>query len=215
MHFIKKFGVFLIDTGRQKLHNKQSTENCIWMRDSYLPAAKQKQRRRQMVVRKAISQDIDRIMEIYARAKIYMNENGNPGQWINGYPAKSLIESDIEKGQSFVCEAPDTKEIYGVFAFILGEDPTYKVIEGGQWLNQKPYGTIHRIGSAGRVKGIFAAAMDFCMNQVDNLRIDTHANNLTMQHLVEKHGFQKCGTIYVHDGSPRIAYHFCKANSID
>ena len=62
MHFIKKFGVFLIDTGRQKLHNKQSTENCIWMRDSYLPAAKQKQRRRQMVVRKAISQDIDRIM---------------------------------------------------------------------------------------------------------------------------------------------------------
>ena len=106
MHFIKKFGVFLIDTGRQKLHNKQSTENCIWMRDSYLPAAKQKQRRRQMVVRKAISQDIDRIMEIYARAKIYMNENGNPGQWINGYPAKSLIEMCIRDRENLVQAAP-------------------------------------------------------------------------------------------------------------
>ena len=27
-----------------------------------------------------------------------------------------------------------------------------------------------------------------------------------MQHLIEKNGFQRCGIIYVEDGSPRIAY---------
>lgn len=27
-----------------------------------------------------------------------------------------------------------------------------------------------------------------------------------MQHLICKNGFQKCGIIYVEDGSPRIAY---------
>ena len=29
-----------------------------------------------------------------------------------------------------------------------------------------------------------------------------------MQKQIEKSGFKKCGTIYVEDGSPRIAYHW-------
>ena len=30
----------------------------------------------------------------------------------------------------------------GVFAFIIGDDPTYQVIEDGGWLNDNPYGAI-------------------------------------------------------------------------
>ena len=41
--------------------------------------------------------------------------------------------------------------LHGVFAFILGEDPTYGVIEDGQWLSGDPYGTIHRI-AGGRLR---------------------------------------------------------------
>jgi predicted GNAT family N-acyltransferase len=50
------------------------------------------------------------------------------------------------------------------------------------------------------------------LEQTDNIRIDTHADNAKMQALLEEHGFEKCGTIYVHDGisehSPRIAYQY-------
>lgn len=39
-----------------------------------------------------------------------------------------------------------------------------------------------------------------------NIRIDTHADNKTMQHLIEADGFTRCGIIYIADGTPRIAY---------
>ena len=43
-------------------------------------------------------------------------------------------------------------------------------------------------------------------NKCDNLRIDTHKDNKIMINLIEKAGFERCGTIYVDDGTPRIAY---------
>ena len=40
-----------------------------------------------------------------------------------------------------------------------------------------------------------------------HLRIDTHGDNITMQHLVKKLGFVQCGTIYVEeDNYPRLAF---------
>jgi hypothetical protein len=33
---------------------------------------------------------------------------------------------------------------------MIGKDPTYAVIENGNWLNDEPYGVIHRIASNGR-----------------------------------------------------------------
>lgn len=38
------------------------------------------------------------------------------------------------------------------------------------------------------------------------VRLDTHADNVPMQRAAEVLGFQRCGTIWVEDGSPRIAY---------
>ena len=62
----------------------------------------------------------------------------------------------------------------------------------------------------GKVKGIFNCAIRYCKGISDNIRIDTHKSNLIMQNLIEKNGFEKCGTIYVADGSPRIAYQWVK-----
>ena len=39
-----------------------------------------------------------------------------------------------------------------------------------------------------------------------SIRSDTHADNKTMQHLIEADGFTRCGIIYIADGTPRIAY---------
>ena len=138
--------------------------------------------------------DLDAIMQIYARARQEMAANGNPTQWGTSFPPQDLIEEDIDTNRLFVYL--HNGEMEAVFAFVLGPDPTYAKIEDGQWLNDAlPYGTIHRLASAGK-----------CLEHCESLRADTHADNKIMQHLLEKNGFTRCGIIHVADGTPRIAY---------
>jgi len=158
-----------------------------------------------MIIRKAKPNDLKQILKVYEKAREYMRQSGNPNQWGNNKPRQELLESDIAKGELFVGEN-DSGEINFVFAFILGADPTYSYIENGNWLSDAPYGTIHRIASDGKVKGVVKMAVDYCKNTISNLRIDTHEDNKTMQHVLEKLGFLRCGIIYIEDGTPRIAY---------
>ena len=161
-----------------------------------------------MIIRKALIDDIDKIMNIYSIAQDFMIKSGNPNQWSHDYPKRELIEQDIEDETSIViC---DGDAIRGVFALFSGLEPTYEYIENGRWLNDDEYVTLHRIASDGKAKGIFKYAVDYCKTVSDNIRIDTHADNAVMQRLIEKNGFVKCGTIYVRDGSPRIAYQWCR-----
>lgn len=148
--------------------------------------------------------DLPDILSIYEHARTFMAESGNPAQWADGYPQRELLLQDIERRQLYLCR--DTRTVYGVFAFIIGEDETYARIENGSWLSDTPYGTIHRIAGNGRERGVFAEVLSWCEKKIPHLRIDTHRDNRVMQHLIVKHGFRKCGTIYVSDGSPRIAY---------
>ncbi len=158
-----------------------------------------------MKIRKAKLSDMDRILKIYAYARQFMVETGNPNQWAaQGYPKRSLLEADIEKGNLYVMEEADG--IRGVFAFVIGADPTYERIDGGQWLNDRTYGTIHRIAGDGTVKGLLRQCVDFGFTLIDNIRIDTHKDNKIMQHLIEKCGFTYCGIITGSDGNPRLAY---------
>lgn len=159
-----------------------------------------------LFVRKSEEKDIPRIMEIYGIAQEYMIAHGNPSQWGHFYPKEELIREDIRQGISYVvCEE---EEIHGVFALCGGEDPTYLKIYEGSWLNDEPYLTIHRTASDGRVHGVVRCVSEFAKGLSDNVRIDTHHNNKTMQSQVLKAGFTPCGIIYVDDGSPRIAYHW-------
>lgn len=161
------------------------------------------------MIRLAETKDLDAIMKVYAAARAYMALSGNPHQWgDDGYPHRGLLEEDIEKRRLYVIEEGGT--VHAVFAFMLGDDPTYAYIEDGQWPNQKPYGTIHRIASDGQIKGMFTKAFDFCRSRIDEIRIDTHHDNKTMQHVVTKHGFVRCGIIYLENGDPRIAYQYSK-----
>ncbi len=156
-------------------------------------------------IRKGTVADIDAIMACYDAAKRYMRQNGNHNQWINGYPSRELVTDDIASGISYV-GVDDHGDVAMAFVFIIGEDPTYAVIEDGQWPDSLPYGTIHRLGSNGRHHGILRICVDFCMGAIDNIRLDTHADNITMQRAAEKLDFRRCGIIRCADGSPRIAY---------
>ena len=153
-------------------------------------------------IRPALQAELDEIEKIYEDARKFMIQNGNPTQWQNGYPQRELLEEDIHEGNLYVVCIAD--KLCGVFMFAMGEDPTYAYIEDGAWQSNEPYGTIHRIASC--ASGVFASAVAFCRGKCAHLRVDTHADNKPMQHLAEKHGFQRCGIIYVEDGTPRIAY---------
>lgn len=160
-------------------------------------------------VRHSEPHDLEDILRIYASARAFMRDSGNPDQWGDSWPPDELAAEDIEQGRSLVIEADDGV-VRGVFAFILGEDPTYSYIEDGAWLNDEPYATIHRIASDGVVHGVFGAAVAYGLGIVDNLRVDTHENNSAMQRAISREGFERCGIIYIEDGTPRIAYQLCR-----
>ncbi len=156
-----------------------------------------------MLVRRATYDDLERMKEIFACARKYMKEHGNPTQWKDDRPDIGLILDDIAKHNSYVIE--DDKRIVGTFACIKGIEPTYLEIDG-KWLNDDEYVTIHRIASDGSVKGIFDQAIRYCESFDVDIRIDTHKDNKTMIHLIERSGFTYCGIIIVDDGTPRLAY---------
>ena len=148
--------------------------------------------------------DLPRILEIYDIAKAYMGANGNPNQWNGAYPDLETLRTDIEKQRLYVYKKDG--RIHGVFMLLLEEEPTYAYIEDGSWREETPYGTIHRLAGDGEVKGLFAKCVAFCEKKVPYLRADTHFDNHTMQHLLEKNGFERRGIIYLKNGDPRIAY---------
>jgi len=159
-----------------------------------------------MMIRKAEMEDIPALHRVFQAARAYMVKSGNPNQWDEDYP-ECMLEGDIGRGQLYVvCDGAGT--VHAAFAFVLGDDPTYGVIQDGDWKSDEPYGTIHRMGSDGTVHGVFAQSLDYCKGLISHIRADTHHDNHTMQHLLEKHGFQRCGIIHVYDGSPRIAYQY-------
>ena len=156
-------------------------------------------------IRQSTADDIDRIMEVYDSAKQYMRSQGNLYQWTGEYPDRKTILNDIAHRSHYIAE-DDEGNILMTFSFILEEDPTYRVIENGKWLNDKPYGTIHRIASSGRSGGMLKACVDFCKEMTDNIRIDTHADNSPMQNALHRLDFKFCGLIYTREGFPRLSF---------
>lgn len=159
---------------------------------------------REISIDKAKMQDMPRILEIYAYARNFMRENGNPTQWEDLETIRKNLVTDIEHENLYLIKTGEN--IHGAFAFIIGDDPTYAKIEHGQWLSDKEYGTIHRVASDGTLHGLMGIIVEFCSGKINHLRIDTHEDNKIMQHLILKNGFNKCGIIHISDGSPRLAY---------
>ena len=160
-----------------------------------------------MIIREAEEKDIGEIMAIVAQAKQYFRENGIP-QWQSEYPCADDIRKDIGHGGMVVEE--DGQIIAYCFVAIM-DDPNYAYIEG-EWLNQRPYIVLHRtcVSSSCKDKGIGRLFTKYAKQMAQqagiyDLRADTHEKNASMRRMLEKDGFVECGTIYVADGSPRVA----------
>jgi RimJ/RimL family protein N-acetyltransferase len=157
-----------------------------------------------MKIRKSQLSETDIILEIYAGAKLFMQETGNKNQWVAGYPSKELILKDISNETSYVCI--DNDEIVGVFCFIRGDDITYSKIYDGKWLNDEPYGVIHRLAGKRTGKGVAASCLQWCFEQCGNIKVDTHQDNIVMQKILKDNGYSQCGIIYLENGTQRIAF---------
>ena len=144
-------------------------------------------------------------MELYDAARAFMRSRGNTVQWVGGYPSREMILEGIEGGDQYVC----THEggIAATFWFALAPEPTYAEIYDGAWLDDAPYGVVHRLASDGSVRGVGEVCLRWCLDRCGNIRVDTHRDNTVMQNLLERIGYRKCGVIIIGDGTPRDAFH--------
>ena len=157
-----------------------------------------------MIIRKTNFSDLESVMEIYRLAREFMVTTGNKDQWWDGYPPRDLILQDIENGESYVVD--ENGEILAVFLYKHGIDPTYINIENGAWLNDEPYGVIHRIAVKAKGRGIASFVFDTVYSWCKNVRIDTHEDNEPMKRALAKNGFEYCGIIHIANGDRRIAF---------
>lgn len=157
-----------------------------------------------MEIRNTRMEELDTVMEIYAHARKFMAEHDNPTQWKDNWPPREYIERDIIQGKSYV--AVDGDVIGAVFYFAKEHDASYDKIYDGQWLNDEPYAVVHRIASAGTIKGAGSFCMNWASAQCRNIRIDTHEDNYVMQNMLKKCGFQQCGIVFCEIGEKRIAF---------
>lgn len=169
-----------------------------------------------MYIRKTEAADIPAILNIYKNARSFMRRNGNGTQWSEDYPGEISLRADIEKGCSYVCcsdrdtacgTACSAKSgiICASFYFAEEAEPSYRSIQG-RWLNDEPYGVVHRIACCEAGRGIGSFCLQYCLSNAANIRIDTHKDNLPMRALLKKTGFVYCGIILLNDGSERLAF---------
>lgn len=157
-----------------------------------------------MEIRIATKDDFENICSIFASAREYMRLNGNSDQWRDGYPYPEIIQEDIDSNTCHVCVENDT--IIGVFTLFDGPDTCYGTIFNGTWLNDAPYGVIHRIAVNSNRRGVASRCIAFCEERYTDLRIDTHRDNIPMRRFLQKHGFIECGTVIIDNGEERIAF---------
>lgn len=156
-------------------------------------------------IKKSVVADIPVIMQLLECGRQKMRANGNLEQWTDGNPKQSLIEADINNGNSYILE--EEGKAVATFAFIEGPDITYNNIYEGEWKeNTLPYHVIHRMASVHGVHGVFKDILEYCFERCNNIRIDTHRQNSIMRNALSKYGFEYCGIIYLLDGAERLAY---------
>lgn len=166
--------------------------------------------RKNLRFRKGEENDLEQIMELVADAQNWFAKQ-NIDQWQDGYPTQGIILSDILGGDNYIVELNGV--ISATFAAFFDGEPTYSVIKGKGWLNENRYAVVHRIAVTDRCrrKGIAKEILHFveelCAEQgVNDIRIDTHCDNLAMRSLLKKMGYTHCGRITLTSGASREAY---------
>lgn len=159
-------------------------------------------------LRPARPEELETAMEIIASAKRHLREQGID-QWQAGYPDRACIRQDIASGKAFF--AVDKNEVLGYLCVDYDGEPAYDRLDG-EWRSDGEYAVVHRMAfsESARGKGMSGAVFRLVEEMsrqrgVHSLRVDTDAGNQKMQHVLEREGFSRRGTIWF-DGSEKIAF---------
>jgi RimJ/RimL family protein N-acetyltransferase len=165
-------------------------------------------------LRKAEPSDLPDILAIIEDGRRTLQKSGIP-QWQNGDgPNQEILAKDIDQQTCYILMVEDTLAGVGVLCSEI--DPAYEAIFNGSWQphSQATYTAIHRVALKSFFQGqglalvllrsLVTAAR---LQGATDIRIDTHPQNLAMQHLIKKAGFVYQGDVIldVNDGE-RYAY---------
>ncbi|PKH51314.1 GNAT family N-acetyltransferase [Tenacibaculum sp. Bg11-29] len=165
-----------------------------------------------MKIRLSVISDSESIMKIIKGAQKLL-ASLNIDQWQDGYPNEVQILNDIKNNESYVILNKEQK-IIATFMFTTNKEPNYSIIDG-EWLtnNLAKYGVIHRVAVSQKTtnKGIAKHIISYCeaslkKQEIPAMRIDTHNDNLGMQHILNKLSYIYCGIITVTNGDSRLAF---------
>lgn len=161
-----------------------------------------------MLIRKTLPEDLPLLDTIFDECRAYMAKEGNPTQWDKNYPTSAVVAEDIKQGHGYVC-LNDAGEV--VASFALGDsEPEYERMRDGSWHSDAPYIVVHRMGARpGHGAGQFIFA--WLMARYPHIRIDTHQDNKTMYHILEKLGFKRTGVVTYEGYGDRICFDYVSA----
>ena len=169
-----------------------------------------KQRRIEMEFTKAVETDVDSVMNIIKQAQGYFKEQ-KINQWQDNYPNIEIIKNDIINENGYILLRDNN--VVGTVVITFDGEKNYEYISDGKWISNGEYAVIHRMAIDSNYKGIGLSSEiiknieAICFKRdVHSIKIDTHKENIPMQKLLSKNGFQYCGIIYLEDKSKRIAF---------
>lgn len=141
-------------------------------------------------LRQSTLDDLPRVIDIIEGAKKTLRDRG-VDQWQQGYPDNEILKQDIQEDISYVLMLDG--EVVGVAALQQGYDKNYQDMTSGAWSDNSEvtYSIIHRIAVEAGHQGQHLSAsliqqlltMSYYLGYRD-VRIDTHPENLVMQHVI-------------------------------
>ena len=161
-----------------------------------------------MELRPAIRDEAELCYQCIEDARAYHSSLGFE-QWHPGYPTLQTVLEDIAEGRGYAFA--DENGVIGYCCIIIGDEPAYREINGA-WKTDRPYAVVHRMAfsAAARGRGLSHEAIglikEFCLsNRIAAIRADTQDENIVMQHILDREGFEYCGLVSF-DGGPKLAY---------
>ena len=152
--------------------------------------------------------DVSVCYEIIEDGRAFQQEQGFI-QWTEKYPNRDTIVEDIQRQKGYVLKSD--QDILGYMLIDFDGEPAYDTIKGA-WRSDAPYGVIHRLAFSKKARGkgiahkAFALIDEMCLaHNVPYIRIDTGFQNKRMQHILEKNGYVKCGSV-IFQGGEFLAY---------
>ena len=128
-------------------------------------------------------------------------------QWQNGTgPDVDLVTEDVERGWGRVFLVDG--QVAATAALIDEPEPNYAHMLEGAWQVRgdaaAPYATIHRVAVAPAFRGMHVAQRFYARlieearaRGFAEIRVDTHADNVRMQHVIASAGFTRACTVLI------------------